>query len=204
MSSPTPTAGIVDGAQDFNGTSDRVTVEDDPSLDWASDQGITIELWAKFTNASSRNKVMIGRDDGGGGHPHWWVGIQQNTGKAIFTLIDTNGNGTNIVGTTPLNDDEWHYITAVKDESVDQIRLYVDGIEENSAYHDYTAGFGAATTLGIGYMAYAGTPDYFYDGSLDEIALYGRALSDPEIQQHYTDGLAGIEEAFSEEMTRKG
>jgi len=137
--------------------------------------------------------VMIGRDDGGGGQPHWWVGAQQNTGAAMFVMLDTNGNGTYIIGTTPLNDDVWHHIVAVKDESVDQIRLYVDGTEENSADHDYTAGFGAATTLGIGYLAYGGTPDYFYDGSLDEIALYGRTMSDAEIQRHYTDGLQGID-----------
>jgi hypothetical protein len=42
-------------------------------------------------------------------------------------------------------------------------------------------------------LAYGGTPDYFYDGSLDEIALYGRALSDAEIQKHYNDGLDGID-----------
>ena len=92
-----------------------------------------------------------------------------------------------------MNDDEWHHIVGVKDESVDRIRLYVDGAKQDSASHDFTADFGASTSLGIGYMAYAGTPDYFFDGSLDEIAIYGRALSDTEIQQHYDDGLEGID-----------
>jgi hypothetical protein len=192
VSAPTPAAGIVSGAQDFNGTSNRITVDDDPSLDFAGDQSLTIELWAKFTNVSGQNKVMIGRDDGGGGHPHWWIGAEQNSGKAMFVLFDTNNNGTYVVGSTSLNDDAWHYIVAIKDESVNQIRLYVDGAIQNSASHDYTAGFAATTTLGIGYMAYAGTPNYFYDGLLDEIALYGRALGVVEIQQHYTNGLAAL------------
>jgi hypothetical protein len=193
VSPPTPAVGIVGGAQEFNGTSDRVTVDDDPSLDWASDQSFTIELWAKFTNVSSRNKVMIGRDDGGGGHPHWWLGAVQSTGVANFNLLDTNANGVGLAGSTALNDDQWHQLVAVRDNNVDMNRLYVDGARVDSAFHDYTAGFGATTTLGIGYMAYAGTPDYFYDGSLDEIALYGRALSDAEIQKHYTDGLDGVD-----------
>jgi len=192
VSTPTPAAGIVGGAQDFNGTSDRITVNDDPSLDWASDASFTVEMWAKFTNVSTRNKVMIGRDDGGGGYPHWWVGGAQNTGLGLFVLYDTNHNGTSITGSTALNDDQWHHIVAVRDESVDRIRLYVDGAKEDSASHDYTAGFEASTTLGIGYMAYAGTPGYFYDGLLDEIALYSRALSDVEIYQHYVNGLNGL------------
>lgn len=192
VSTPTPAAGIIGGAQDFNGTSDRITVDDDPSLDWAYNSSFTIELWAKFTNVASRNKVMIGRDDGGGGRPHWWVGAAQNTGLGLFVLFDTNNNGTYITGSTVLNDDQWHHIVAVKDESVDRIRFYVDGAKEDSASHDYTAGFEASTTLGIGYMAYAGNPDYFYDGLLDEIALYGRALSDVEIYQHFINGLSGL------------
>jgi lysophospholipase L1-like esterase len=191
VSAPAPEAnGRVGGCQDFNGTTNRITVNDDPSLDWAFDSSFTIELWAKFTNVSSRNKVMIGRDQGGGS-PHWWVGAEQNTGNGMFVLLDSNNNGTWITGSTALNNDSWHHIVAVKDESVDRIRLYIDGVKEDSTSHNYTAGFGASTTLGIGYMAYNGTPDYFYDGLLDEIALYSRALSDTEIQAHYTNGMAG-------------
>jgi hypothetical protein len=192
VSTPTPATGLVGGAQDFNGTSDRITVNDDPSLDWAATSSFTIELWAKFTNVSSRNKVMIGRDDGGGGRPHWWIGAAQNTGLGFFVLFDTNNNGTYITGSTALHDDQWHHIVGVKDESVDRIRFYVDGAVEDSASHNYTAGFEASTTMGIGYMAYAGTPDYFYDGLLDEIALYARVLSDAEIYQHYINGLNGL------------
>jgi hypothetical protein len=192
VSPPSPVSGIVGGAQDFNGTSDRITVPDDPSLDWASDQSFTIELWARFTNVASRNKVMIGRDDGGGGHPHWWLGALQSSGIANFNLLDTNANGVALTGAAALNDDLWHHVVAVRDNGADMNRLYVDGVKVDSAYHDYTAGFEAATAIGIGFMAYAGTPDYFYDGSLDEIALYSRALSDDEIQQHYTAGMNGI------------
>jgi hypothetical protein len=67
----------------------------------------------------------------------------------------------------------------------------VDGVRQDSTTHDYTAGIGATTTMGIGYMAYAGTPNYFYAGALDEIAVHGRALSEPEIQDHYDGGLSG-------------
>jgi hypothetical protein len=190
VSVPTPVPGLVGGAQYFNGTTDRITVDDDPSLDWAADASFTIELWAKLTNVASRNKVMIGRDQSGGS-PHWWIGAQQNTGYAMFVCLDSGGNGTYIIGSSALHDDQWHHIVAIKDESVDQIRLYVDGSLENSASHNYTADFSALTSIGIGYMAYNGTPDYFYDGSLDEIALYNKAMDDAEILQHYTDGLAG-------------
>jgi uncharacterized repeat protein (TIGR01451 family) len=192
--------GRVSGALDFNGTSDYLTVEDDDSLDWASDASFTIELWAKFSNASSKNKVMIGRDQTGG--THWWLGAKQDSGTVVFQLKATDGSGGSITGYTPTNDDQWHHIVAVKDGSTNQNRLYVDGIEEDSETYTYTAGFDATTTLGIGYMAYHGVPDYYYDGLLDEIALHSVALSEVEIQQHYLNGLAehGYCEVFPPEI----
>jgi len=193
--------GRVSGALDFNGTSDYLTVEDDDSLDWASDASFTIELWAKFSNVSSKNKVMIGRDQIGGAH--WWLGAKKDSGTAVFQLKATDGSGGSITGYTPINDDQWHHIVAVKDGSTNQNRLYVDGIEESSKTYTYTAGFDATTTLGIGYMAYDGVPDYYYDGLLDELALYSGALSEVEIQQHYLNGLAeyGYCEVFPPEIT---
>jgi uncharacterized repeat protein (TIGR01451 family) len=182
------TGGRVSGALDFDGTSDYLTAEDDDSLDWASDASFTIELWAKFSNVSSKNKVMIGRDQSGG--THWWLGAKQDSGTAHFSLRATDGSGGSITGYTPTNDGQWHHIVAVKDGSTN--RLYVDGIEEDSETYVYTAGFDATTTLGIGYMAYHGTPDFYYDGLLDEIGLYSVALSKVEIQQHYQNGLGEL------------
>jgi len=187
VSPPTPVSpGIVGDCQDFNGTSDFITVADDPLLDWAADQGFTIELWFNATNVASRNKVMIGRDEAGG--THWWLGLSQNTGYANWNLLDSTRVGAAVTGSTSLNDGQWHHLVAVRDESLNQNRLYVDGGLAGTVSYDYGAGFGAATTLGIGYMAYNLNPDYYYDGKLDEIAIYARALDLTEIQDHWNGG----------------
>jgi len=187
-SPPTPfTPGVVGDCQDFNGTTDYITVSDDPFLDWAADDEFTIEVWFNLTNVASRNKVMIGRDQDGGS-PHWWLGVNQDTGYANWNLLDANRNGIGITGTTSLNDGQWHHMVAVRDESLNQNRLYVDGALVSSAFFDYAAGFEASTSLGIGYMAYNHNPDYYYDGLLDEVALYSRALSEAEIIDHWNDG----------------
>jgi hypothetical protein len=188
VSPPAPSSpGIVGDCQDFNGTSNFITVADDPVFDWAGDVNFTIELWFNATNVASRNKVMIGRDQGGGS-PHWWLGLNQSTGYANWNLLDANGNGIGVTGSTSLNDGQWHHMVAVRDESLNQNRLYVDGGLVATASHNYTAGFGASTSIGIGYMAYNSNPDYYYDGKLDEIALYSRALDLTEIQDHWNGG----------------
>lgn len=103
---------------------------------------------------------MIGRDNRPGG-VHWWLGCGESTKTAVFNLIGTDNLGPTITGSTVINDGQWHQIVAARDESTNQNRLYVDGVFEGSASFDYAAGFDATTTLGIGYMAYTGTPDYF-------------------------------------------
>jgi hypothetical protein len=185
--------GHIGGALDFNGTSDWLEVADNDSLDWASDDSFTIELWAKLgpNDCNSRNKVMIGRDNRPGG-VHWWLGCAVDSKAANFNLIDTSNEGKNVEGSTQINDNEWHHIVAIRDESLNQNRIYVDGVMEDSETYDYQAGFGATTTLGIGYMAYTGIPDYYYNGLLDEVAVYQRALTDVEITQHYDAGLEGL------------
>jgi hypothetical protein len=64
----------------------------------------------------------------------------------------------------------------------------VDGTLIGTATYDYTAGFDASTDIGVGYMAYNFNPDYYYDGKLDEIALYTRALDVTEILDHWNGG----------------
>jgi hypothetical protein len=185
-------AGLVAGALDFNGSSDYLTVPDDPSLDWANDDSFTVELWAKFTNISGKNKVMVGRDARPGGL-HWWAGATSSDGKAAFILYDSDNVGHSVIGQgSAINDNQWHHLAAIRDASTGTISLYVDGQLVGSApAADYTGDFSATTTLGIGYMAYTGNPDYYYDGLLDEIALYSRMLTGDEIEQHYNAGLVG-------------
>jgi hypothetical protein len=191
IGTPTPGAsGKVGKAISFNGTSDYVTVADSAAFDWAADDSFTIELWCSFTNAATRNKVMIGRDQGPG-KPHWWLGANQPTGVATFNLRDSNGAGIAVTGYTPINDGDWHHLAFVRDGSEDENRLYVDGAMEGSGSHDYTAGFAATTPIGIGYMAYNLTPDYFYEGMLDEIAIYNEALTQAQILQHISNSDAG-------------
>lgn len=192
---PTPVdGGIVGKAQSFNGVDNYIVINDDPTFDWGPDASFTIEVWSKFTDVSGQdNKVMIGRDQFSL-KPHWWVGARVETGKANFTLLeDGTSRGVSTISTTSINDDKWHHIVAVRDNSTNMNRIYVDGVEEGAETYDYTIGFNATTTIGLGYMAFNNSPRYFYNGLLDEVAIHNRALTPEEIRSSYTKTKAGVE-----------
>ena len=187
---PDFTTGRVGNALLFNGVDDGLKVPADASFNWGLADSFTIEFWTKTdsTNTCAGNQVIIGRDDSST-DLHWWIGCWHYSGVAAFRLRDTNGNGILLFGSTPLNDGQWHHIAAVRNNASAENSLFVDGRREDSVGFSYTTGFGSATfPINIGWLNL--TPFYHFKGTIDEVALYDRALTETEIQQHYLDGAA--------------
>ncbi|MEJ2008464.1 MAG: putative Ig domain-containing protein [Acidobacteriota bacterium] len=185
---PLATNGIIGQAQLFNATS-QVDVADDNTFDWGLTDSFSMEFWMKTDTASAcaGNRVIVGRKNSTGGL--LWVGCADG-GNADFELYDKNGTGTGIDGTSDISDGNWHHIVAVRDAAAGQIRIYVDGSLENSVPATFTSGFDFSTPLNIGWLN-TGTGHHFI-GTVDDVALYNRALTDVEILQHYIDGTANL------------
>ena len=184
---PTATAGIIGGAQRFTPTN-KVSVADAGTFNWGITDSFSIEFWMKTDPSSTcaGNQVMVGRKNSTTGL--FWVGCADG-GSAEFELYDKNGTGTGLSGTGDLTDGNWHHVVAVRDAGANQIRIYVDGTLENSGSTAFTAGFDFTTPLNIGWVNKDG--GYHFAGTIDEAALYNRALSGDEVQMHYTNGTGG-------------
>ena len=191
---PAATTGIVGGAQQFN-TSTRMNVSAEASLNWEANDSFSIELWMKSDGTNScEEQVLVGRDDEPASGLQWWVGCWTAGNKAAFQMIDTSGFGGTklIIGSKSLNDGLWHHVVAVRDGAAGQNRLYVDGSLEGTANVTYSSGFDSATAaLNIGWLDYPYSAGLHFTGTMDEVALYNKALSGSEIQQHYTHGADG-------------
>jgi len=87
-----------------------------------------------------------------------------------------------------LGTDRWHHIAVVFAAAAD-IRIYVDGVQRATENGPGTAG-------AIAYSARPGTigaapPHAFYEGSLDDIRVFGRALSGQEVAALAGEGALG-------------
>ena len=183
-------SGRIGNGLSFDGNDDGINVPSTASFNWGVSDSFSIEFWMKTDAGStcSGNQVIVGRDDAST-DLHWWVGCQDG-GQARFVLIDKDGTLGDIPGTINLMDGNWHHIVAMRDASANRIRLYVDG---NGSFQDvvYTNGFDSiGAALNIGWLnLFTG---YHFEGVLDEVALYNRALSEAEVQQHYGNGMSGL------------
>ncbi|MEI6786279.1 MAG: LamG-like jellyroll fold domain-containing protein, partial [Verrucomicrobiota bacterium] len=79
---------------------------------------------------------------------------------------------------------QWHHVAVAKAGT--RVVYYVDGVAYSAAA--YTTRFAFTTTVAIGMM---GDARYAFWGSIDELAVYNRALAAAEIQAIYNAGSSG-------------
>ena len=196
---PISTTGKVGGAFTFTSAEgDEIDVPTSTDFDWEITDSFSIGVWVKTTQncwyefPDKKNKVFIGRYRGNPTSLNgtWWVGCtpadtedpENENGVAVFRLRDSNQNPRQANGTSIINDGQWHYIVGVRDGFNDKNYLYVDGVlEKTMDVNDrvYSGTFESDDRLTMG--SYDDPQDYFYEGVLDEVVIYDRALPANEI-----------------------
>ena len=84
-------------------------------------------------------------------------------------------------GLIDVRDDRWHNLVGVRDVSADTLKIYVDGVLENSACLDTTTDdIAPANSLVIGIN---GTNKF--SGLIDDVRMYNQAMSSSQINQDY-------------------
>ncbi len=184
---PTWGPGISEGGLTFNGTDQYMTFSDDQNFyDWPAGNSFTFEFWCQSLENQNALQVMLSR--GTLTNTNWWFSTHSSTGYATFFLYDEGRNGGGIVGTTNINDGEWHHIVGIRDAAAGYNILYVDGKLEADSAFTYSSSFSSTTLVQVANFLENGSHKYYFDGTLDEIAVYDRVLGPAEVTEHYTKG----------------
>ena len=185
------TSGVVKNAATFDGVTTGIDVPASRTFNWLSNESFSIEFWINMAAPPiGDNQVAVGRTGGDTG-AFWFAGVTPTNGFVRFQLNDSSAS-VGLTGSTLVADGSWHHVVVVRDESTNSNIIYVDGAFDNSAMQDY-AGDGFlfdAAPLNIGWLDHT-AGEFRLAGSLDEIAVYDRALPLNEIGAHYTAGQAG-------------
>lgn len=171
--------GIVKNALKFNGSA-RVNVLCDSSLYFYPQESFSIEMWVKTSQSGGGEKIFLGKR---GGYTKYFIGLNSSN-QVKFEIEDSTGSVTTVVGPT-INDGNWHHIAGVLERQNNRLRIYVDGTRYSTVKPFHPSGFFNYDPLTMGYFEYAN----FFDGYLDEIAIYNRALTQSEISDHYDRGI---------------
>ena len=154
----------------FDGSDDYITgIGDCPT------GSFTVAGWAKDTGPTIGGKwsVLYSADQ------EIWFGVDREASPAVWLDVGGNGKGGLTPGTW--SRDVWHHIAGTWDGTT--VHLYLDGVDMSiTAYGTPENPQAEAAMIG----AWSTHPtDETWFGDIDDVRIYHRALTEPEIQAIY-------------------
>ncbi|MCX4473588.1 beta-N-acetylglucosaminidase domain-containing protein [Micromonospora sp. NBC_01655] len=142
----------------------------------------TLEAWVKLdTLVPTPGQAIIESYTGPAVNGY---ALRASNGVLEAWSLGAPGKGYGVVsGRTRLTPNKWHHVAAVFDGS--RLTVYLDGLADNSVATTVAPGSGTAS------VKLGGRGDdtsQRLQGDLDEAAIYDRALTAAEIQEHYFAG----------------
>lgn len=178
----------------FNGQGDKIELNDPPSLRLTN--AFTIEAWIFASNAPAGPLAQIFfRGDMRGCLDPYYLSLQRNRSIRLHISAEDllNPCGVDLESPAiPLH--EWKHVAGVFDGDAGKMRIYVDGslaAEMNTSVRPF-AELDPASNPGVAIGNHSrGFSDQGFDGMIDELAIYGRALTSNEIAAIYNAASAG-------------
>ena len=162
------TLGKYGGALSFDGVNDWVTINDSASLDLTN--GMTLEAWVQPTTFANWKSVILKERPG-----DFVYAFYTNANRPSVWIQTSSSTGSEGASQLPLN--SWSHLAATYDGSA--LRLYVNGVQVSSQAATGNI-IASADPLRIGGNSIWSSE--FFNGLIDEVRIYNRALTQAEIQ----------------------
>ncbi|NCI48283.1 HYR domain-containing protein, partial [Sediminibacterium roseum] len=166
------TPGIPAGALNFDGSNDRVSIPRTTALD-LSGNNFTIEYWAKPTLVDGNSHWVISKDNGNSNLDY----LSGLDGSGKWRFIYKNFS-FDLSSTTAAVSGTWYHVACTYDGTT--ATLYINGIQEATATASATAVSNTSNVI-IGARTASALNQYF-QGDVDELRIFNRALPDCEVK----------------------
>lgn len=192
--------GIVGGAYTFDGVNDFLRIPDDPSLGgdgtWSK---ISLEFWVKPASLL-RGATIFAKKVANQTIGSYIVGFSSNNSLPANTLYWGIYNGTDWLElsdgtTTVLDAGSWHHVVLTYESGLG-LAIYINGTlrasrpaSGNIARSPGASIYGAPLFIGHGMER---DRDSWLNGSLDEVRIYPRTLTPPQVLQRFLETKDGL------------
>ena len=169
--------GYSGGALDFNGDNSYLQI-----TNGQLNNSLSVSLWARTTQYDASQEALFGSSPGG-----CYYGIRIYILKGIvwgyMDVFNASGYDFKLTVSSGVNitDGNWHNIVLVLDKPASNMLIYIDGNLRNSTNTTSTFWIKKLSTLNIGcQLSGSCVPMYYFNGSIDEVLLFNRSLSQQE------------------------
>jgi len=202
-------AGRFGASLHFDGTGDYVNVSDTDSLD--INDSITVSALIKLNNLGTY-KGIVAKDSGIWNGSANYQFLVNSSNKLEIRWEESSSGKTYSVLSTALSAERWYHVAFQFSRNANNTytaKIYVDGIEKSLSSFKTEAGDSGWVAVSsteipiipllntnpvrIGVYGYPGASQYF-NGSIDDVKIYNRALSAGEIAHLYREPLCMFEQ----------
>jgi hypothetical protein len=202
---PIAGTGKFNGCYDYNGGINKRYWRTANIDSYDNFEAGTVSAWIKTTKTGFSTILEYGNPSVNNGFIHWAI---NDAGTMYQEWVGDSGVWNNLHAdwTKPeafIVDGKWHHIAFVAD-GINKIKMYVDGLEisvndltangvPDGTDSDWIADASNVDSIDnyieIGAFHYNSVSFNYFDGSIDEVRMYDRALSDSEIEVLYKSNL---------------
>lgn len=171
--------GQINYGAGFNGSSSYIDIDNISGISGASSE-VSISTWFNFSGASG-DRFIISLRDG------CLAEIGFNSGysprKLEFKIFD-GGNKTVLVDESLITNNNWHHIVLTA-ESGGLLTAYLDGVSQGTTSIGTISNVTQNNTIG-GYNI-SGTVFGYFDGLIDQVRIFSKALNQTEVSTLYAE-----------------
>ncbi|QDP55625.1 MAG: putative concanavalin A-like lectin/glucanases superfamily protein [Prokaryotic dsDNA virus sp.] len=173
----------------FNGSSSKIDLPDILPANSNADSSFT--CWFRTSDTSGNQMTIVNAWNGSttannGG----WALFKDAGNTFFFTQYYLKSSASGLTGGTAVGDGNWHFVAVVFDYSAGTLSLYLDG---NSTPHLQHTSLTPGTVnifnggAELGYQK-PGGPFRYWNGDIDQVRIFSKALSTSEISTLYNSG----------------
>jgi hypothetical protein len=174
--------GNTNAAYNFNGTTSYIEIPNNSVFDLQD--SLTFSIWINTTDVNLGQRIL---DKSTGGTSNGWLlDLSPNPSDSNKIRCIVGGATSNIPYSNPMIslNNTWYFITVTYDRQ--NVKFYVNGLLNNTVplatitpTTSHPVRIGVSTSLGAG----------FFNGKLDDIGIWNRALTPQEINNLYNGNL---------------
>jgi len=198
--------GAVGNALQFDGTTTSAKAVASPALDVGTGDGLTIEAWISPADATTSYPIMEWNNAAAGGvfGTHLFISETFAGGVpgGLFLNLNDKTDTPHVIRSTAavISAQTYQHVAATYDRTTGNATLYLNGVPlaVNGSTTPGPVNLGIFTPqtsydLYLGHRPSQGDPNAGrrYNGALDEVGIYNRALTQGEIQAIFDAGSAG-------------
>ena len=179
QNSPTWTTGKYSGALDFSGTNQYVSVADANFLDLTNG---SVAAWIKRDTSGAWHSI-VAKGGSNNNYDHNYGFEIRDTNVLLCAVGDgvSGGHAAVLNTTATISTGTWYHVACTWDGST--MRIYINGAESVNGSQSGLVPAANTSPLYIG--QFGGNTDRF-DGLIDDVRVYNRALSAQEVADLYT------------------